>query len=593
MIQLYIRPQPGRADKRVAHRISSEPLHHLQRIDPVAQRLGHAAPLRVSDRAVQQNIREGQISHELESGHHHARYPEEQDLRCRAQRVRRIEGRHVRRVIRPTQCAEGPQPGTEPRVQYIRILVQASPASVALRRIIERHDNFAALLAIPHGDPVPPPELATDAPVPDIRHPVLVRVAEALRVKPQSTLPVRRQRWLRQGLHADEPLQAETRLHNRVAPVAVSHRMLVILHLDQESEGFQVLEDPFPGHEPVQPTIRLRSLAAHRRIAVHNVDAWKIVSQPNLEVVRIVSWRHLDEAGSELGIHILVRNDSDAASDEGQVDVAAHEVPVPLVSRVYSDRRVTEHSLRPRGRDDYELAFRVGEGIPDVVQPATGLLVLRLLIGERRKAAGAPVDDVVAPVDQPLVVQTDEHLSNRSRQPLVEGEPGPVPVARAAHRLQLLDDCRTVLVNPAPDPLDETFPAQVVACQPLPGHVPLDHVLRGNACVIGAGNPHGTPTPHSVESDENILNRVVQAVPHVQRGGNVGGRYGYDVRVPGFFRLYVEASPFDPASIDGSLDPRGIKTGGQFVSCGFVAHYVVISSVQRVSHPEASVSGTV
>jgi len=40
------------------------------------------------------------------------------------------------------------------------------------------------------------------------------------------------------------------------------------------------------------------------------------------------------------------------------------------------------------------------------------LLVLNLLVGEGGVAAGTPVDEVVAAVDEPLLVQTDEDLAH-------------------------------------------------------------------------------------------------------------------------------------------------------------------------------------
>jgi hypothetical protein len=57
-----------------------------------------------------------------------------------------------------------------------------------------------------------------------------------------------------------------------------------------------------------------------------------------------------------------------------------------------------------------------------VGQLAGDLLVLDLDVGQGGQAAGAPVDDPPAPVQQALLVQGDEHLADGPREALVHGE---------------------------------------------------------------------------------------------------------------------------------------------------------------------------
>src|SRR3712207_8323211 len=51
-----------------------------------------------------------------------------------------------------------------------------------------------------------------------------------------------------------------------------------------------------------------------------------------------------------------------------------------------------------------------------VVQRPRLVLELRLLIAQRREAAGTPVDDPVPLVDQPRLVQPDERLAHGARE---------------------------------------------------------------------------------------------------------------------------------------------------------------------------------
>ena len=82
-----------------------------------------------------------------------------------------------------------------------------------------------------------------------------------------------------------------------------------------------------------------------------------------------------------------------------------------------------------------------------------------------------------------------------------------------------------VLVLPLPDALDELFAAEIVAGLLLfLEQPPLDHGLRGDAGVIGAGHPEGVVALHPLAANENVLQRVVERVPEVQRAGDVRRR---------------------------------------------------------------------
>ena len=74
-----------------------------------------------------------------------------------------------------------PQPGTEPGIQHIRILLDILRAAVAGSRVFNADDHFPAVPAIPDRNTVSPPELAADAPVTDIFHPVEIDLGKTLR----------------------------------------------------------------------------------------------------------------------------------------------------------------------------------------------------------------------------------------------------------------------------------------------------------------------------------------------------------------------------------------------------------------------------
>jgi hypothetical protein len=92
-----------------------------------------------------------------------------------------------------------------------------------------------------------------------------------------------------------------------------------------------------------------------------------------------------------------------------------------------------------------------GKGIADVVEMAVDVFVLHFQIGQGRVAAVAPVDDVIALIDQALFVKLDENLAHRLGEALVHGEAFPLPVAGGAQAFELVDDGAAVFLSPFPD----------------------------------------------------------------------------------------------------------------------------------------------
>ncbi len=72
---------------------------------------------------------EGNLIGILYSHHDHAGYPEEQDVVATFQNAGGIESLQVFRVFRPDQSGMGPQAGTEPGIQYVRVLTQITGAT--------------------------------------------------------------------------------------------------------------------------------------------------------------------------------------------------------------------------------------------------------------------------------------------------------------------------------------------------------------------------------------------------------------------------------------------------------------------------------
>ena len=260
------------------------------------------------------------------------------------------------------------------------------------------------------------------------------------------------------------------------------------------------------------------------RFDVEHVDHREMMPPADLEVVEVVGRRDLHRAGALLRIGIVVADDLDAAADQRQHRGLADQVLEALVVRMHRDRGVAEHGFRPRGRDHDELV-RSLDRILDVPEIALDLDLLHFEIGNGGEQLRVPIDQALVLVDQPFVVELDEHLEDGPRQALVHGEALARPVAGCAEPLELVDDDAAELGLPLPHPLDEFLAAHDPAGGLLALHeLALDHHLGGDAGVIGARLPQHVAAAHALEPAQHVLQRVVEGMPHVQGARDIGRR---------------------------------------------------------------------
>src|SRR5882762_9034279 len=124
----------------------------------------------------------------------------------------------------------------------------------------------------------------------------------------------------------------------------------------------------------------------------------------NRVVVEVVRRSDLHAAGSKLRIDIVVGDDGDRASGEGQSHALADPLRVSFVFRVYGDGDVAEHRFRSRRGDD-QRAAAVLQRIAYLPDLPVFLLAVHFEIGHRRAELRVPVDETLAAVDQALLVK--------------------------------------------------------------------------------------------------------------------------------------------------------------------------------------------
>jgi hypothetical protein len=261
----------------------------------------------------------------------------------------------------------------------------------------------------------------------------------------------------------------------------------VLLDLDDEPLVLELGHDPLARREAIHAGV-LAGVRIHGAVAGHDHDRGQAVALADQKIVGIVGGGDLDRAGAERRVDTRVGDNRNLAPDEGQLDPSPDHPPVALVVGVHRHGGVAQHGFGA-GSGDRDRAAAAAQRIANGGQGAPRLLAVHLLVGERGLAARTPMDDVIAAIDEPLLVQGDEDLAHRPGQPRVEGEAFARPIARATQGVELRPDAAVLFFLPAPDSGHEGLPAQVMAGLPFGEELALDSVLSGDARVVGPRQP--------------------------------------------------------------------------------------------------------
>ena len=544
--------------ERETQRVRAVLLDDLQRVDAVAQRLRHLPALRVAHEPVDEDGAEGRLAGVLDAGEYHPRDPEEDDVVSRDERGRRVEIIEVGGLLRPAERRERPERRGEPCIEDVFVLAHILRAALrADADVFLGNDHLAAVGAVIRGYAVSPPELAGDAPVVDVVHPVDVYLREALGHELNLAAFDRFDGGLCERSHLHEPLAGGDGLDRRLAAVAFADVVDVVLDLDEAALLLKVRDDLLAGGVSVESEVAAAVLV-DAGVLVHYEDLFKPVALADLEVVRVVAGRDLHAAGAELHIDVFVRDDRDLPADERKHGGLADDILIAFVRGVDGNRGIAEHRLRTRRCDDERLR-RALDGVSDVPEVAGLLLILDLRVGKRGRAARAPVDYAVASVDEPLVVEVDEDLLDRLGTALVHREALPAPVAGRAELAELLEDAAAVKLLPVPDAADEALSAEVVARFALVvAQVGFDDYLRGDAGVVGARYPQRGIALHTARADKYILHRFVEGVSHMELAGHVRWRNDDGVRLLRGVDLRGEAVALQPEVVYAVLHLAGV-----------------------------------
>ncbi|MDQ1094644.1 hypothetical protein QE400_004057 [Xanthomonas sacchari] len=443
-------------------------------------------------------------------------------------------------------------------------------ADIAVARVVEPGRNAVA-----------PPQLAADAPVLDVLHPVAVGVDPVRRYELDLPGLDQLQAALGQRVHLHKPLVGEIRLDHLAGAVATRHLQLVRLGLDQDAELFQIGQHRLARVETVQAAVLFRDALVERGGRGEQVDHRQAMPHADLVVVEVVRRGHLDHAGAERAVHVVVADHRHAAAGQRQGHRLADQVRVARILRVHHHRGIAEQGLRAGGGDhqvvaglaqglvavgvvlDVFVAGAVVELVGDRPQEAVFLDVLHFQVGDRGLQHRVPVDQALAAVDQALLVPAHERLDYRRRRLRVHGEGAARPVGRGAEAAHLPLDGVAGMLLPLPDLGDEAVAAQRIAGLALAfqGQVARHHHLGGDAGMVAADLPQRVEAAHAVVAHQRIHQRLLEGVAHVQRAGHVRRRQQHRVRraLPG----RREVTGRFPLRVQARFEGLGIVAGGE------------------------------
>ncbi|CDN46068.1 Uncharacterized protein BN871_KJ_00010 [Paenibacillus sp. P22] len=531
-----ILPRRAAGGQHEAHRIRTVLLDDVQRIDSVAERLGHLLAVRVAHQAVHEHVLERDAVREFQRREDHAGYPEVDDVVAGDKQVVRIVALEIGAVlVRPAERGERPKGGAEPGVENVLVAAQLSmPAVRASFEILAGDMKLAAGVAVPGRNAMAPPQLAGNAPVADVLDPVQVDLLEAVRHEVHALAGLLGfDRAFGERLHCHEPLRGQVRLDDGAAALAVPDLMHMVLDADENAALLKVGDKLLARFGAVEALVR-SGLGVHDAALVHDDDLGQAVALADLEVVRIMGRRDLDRSGAEVLLDIIVCDDRNLASGNRKHEHFSDESGVALILRMHRYSRVAEHRLGT-GRRDGDVAGSVRKRIFQVVQVSVHFLVLDLDVGQGRARCRIPVDDLGAAIDQPFLVQADEHLANGFGKPLVQREALAGVVQGKAHLAPLAADRPRIRVLPLPYLLQEFLAAQIVARHALLAKLLLHYGLRRDAGMVRSGQPQGVVSLHALRSDHDILQREIERMPDMEHSRYVGGRDDDRVRLR--FRL--------------------------------------------------------
>ena len=154
-------------------------------------------------------------------------------------------------------------------------------------------------------------------------------------------------------------------------------------------------------------------------------------------------------------------------------------------------------------------------------------LMLYFRIRKRSFTYRTPVNDPGSFIDIAFLIQADKYFLYCFGTSFIHGKTLSVPVAGYAQFLQLPFDRSCIFFFPLPGSLQEFFSSQLFFVNSLFLQLIRNLHLGRNCCMVRSRDPEGIISLHSLIADQDILQCIVQRVPHMKLSGYIRrGHYG-------------------------------------------------------------------
>ena len=228
--------------------------------------------------------------------------------------------------------------------------------------------------------------------------------------------------------HFEEPLHRKFGLDNDVGTFGVSHLVVIVFDLFEQTGLFKVYGN-LPAHvEAVLAYIHAAGFA-DGAVVVENIDDRQVVFLAQHIVVDIVGGGYFQTAGTEFDVDIVVHDDGHGAAYQRYDDPFAFEVAVARVVGVDTHGRIAQYGFGTGGGHDDVFVGLTLYHVAEVVELAVFFFIDNLFVGEGGERLRVPVYHAHAAVDESLVEKVDKYLDDAAAAGLVHGEGGAVPVA--------------------------------------------------------------------------------------------------------------------------------------------------------------------
>ena len=266
---------------------------------------------------------------------------------------------------------------------------------------------MTAVLALPYRDGCGEDPLPAEDPIPlEGVGPVLEPDLHELR-EPVDLLSPLEDGVLERG-RLQEPLGDLEELDGRVASPADGDLLGVVLLLDEDTGGAEVLDGGLPGLEDGHSGV-LSGELGHPSGLVDSLLHLEVVLHDPLEIVLVTDGADHHVSGSVVQLDLGIGDDLDPPSEQGGDELLADQMGLLLVVGVDGDRLTGAQELGPGGGDEHVVVgIGVGDLELDVVELVDVVPVLDLRIREGGHTSGTPVDGEVRLVDESPVEQVDE-----------------------------------------------------------------------------------------------------------------------------------------------------------------------------------------